>query len=171
MVLNCKGVELFLNGSEGIKNIDNATIVKENQIYKLLDPIDSDYNFSYEAYLRSICPKKEHFAKRILRLVTFNGNLLPSIFLKKNIIVPTVTASMRSVFGYRNIIHYNAEEHKIYVTKNSKIEFLGAIWNISKISIKILLNYRKIKIDYLANFSQLTAIESWEEKFKQSDRK
>lgn len=171
VVLNCKGVELFLNGSEGIKNIDNATIVKENQIYKLLDPIDSDYNFSYEAYLRSICPKKEHFAKRILRLVTFNGNLLPSIFLKKNIIVPTVTASMRSVFGYRNIIHYNAEEHKIYVTKNSKIEFLGAIWNISKISIKILLNYRKIKIDYLANFSQLTAIESWEEKFKQSDRK
>lgn len=170
VALNCKGVELFLNGSDGIKNIDNSTIVKENQIYKLLDPIDSDFNFSYEVYLRSIKPRKEFIAKKFLRLLTFNGNLIPCIFLKKNVIVPTVTASMRSVFGYRNIIHYNADEHKIYVTKNSKLEFFGALWNISKTSVKILLNYKKVRSDYLTNFSQLTAIESWEAKFKQSDR-
>lgn len=169
--LNCKGVKLFLEGTDGIKNIDNAKIVKENQVYKLVDLTDTEYKFSYEssAYLAAI--KKEFIAKRLFRLITFNGNLIPGFLLKKNVIVPTVTASMRSVFGYKNIIHYDADDNKIYVTKNSKRDFFSSLWKISKTSLSIFLKYKKVKADYISNFSQLTSVDYWEKKFKQSDRK
>ena len=170
-LLNCKGVELFLKGSKGIQSIDNAKIVRENQIYKLVNAIETEHNFSFESYRQSIVPKKEFLLKKLLRIVTINGNLIPHFLLKKDVIVPTVTASIRSVFGYKNIVHYSADDDKIYVTKNSKGQFFHACWIIFKTAIKLLKNHSTVKKDFIMNFPQQVSVESWEERFKQSDRK
>lgn len=169
--LTCKGVELFLQGTNGIRNIDDEKIVRDNQIYRLRNSVESRCNLSYKNILLKKKSKKESLIRKIFRLITFNGNIIPDFFLKNSVVVPTVTASMKDVFGYKNIIHYDFNEYKLYVTKNSKIDFFKSLFNIFQVSLKIFFKYKKVQADYVSNFTQLTSIEFWEEKFKQSDRK
>ncbi|WP_160312103.1 glycosyltransferase [Franconibacter helveticus] len=169
-ILNCKAVELFLEGSNGISNINNSQIVSDNQIYKLKDASSLVYDFSYADYKKSIGLKKEPFYKRLVRGLTFNGNLLPSFLLKKSVIVPTVTASFRSVFGYKSIIHYSFDEDKAYITKNSKKDFFKAAFKVLIKAYSLFIKYKSIRKDFKSNFSSLTSIDAWERKFKQSDR-
>lgn len=165
-----KAVDEFLKGSNAIINKDNEKFVKENShIYKMKEFKELK---SEVKCLSKIYNKINVFSKskkmRLFRILTFNGQFLPKIFLKKQIEVPIVVATFDSVRMSKKIFHYDLENERGYVTRLSKIKMLKNFLKLIKYYFVFMLRYNKAKKDYISKREEMTSIEFWDKKFKES---
>ena len=108
--------------------------------------------------------RKKSKNRRFLRVITLNGYLIPSRFLKReNKVVPWACAHAYDFFGYKNIIEYDAANDRGAVrTMKKRWLFIGARIFI-KYSLKLLIKNRKTVSEYRHRMGEITSTEFWRE--------
>ena len=68
----------------------------------------------------------------------------------------------------KKIFHYDLENERGYVTRLSKIKMLKNFLKLIKYYFVFMLRYNKAKKDYISKREEMTSIEFWDKKFKES---
>lgn len=162
-----KAIDEFFKGSKAIIEKDNNQFVKENrEIYKM----ESFNSLKHRVKkLSKIYDQEKHLKKtnKFFRILTFNGQLLPKIFQKKQVEVPIVVATFKSVERARKIVHYDLENEMGYITSLNKLKLLKNLFKLVIYYFIFLFRFKKAKNDFLSNRKDMVKLEFWEEKFKE----
>lgn len=169
-LLVCKAVETYLTGIESLTDVDNAQTVKDNLIYPLKDISECEDDFSYSKYLFSISNTRESKLRRFMRVVTFNGHILPNFLLKKSVTVPIVTSSFRSIFRYKKVVNYSFDNNKAYITEINKLRFISCLFKIFRTNLEILFKFNNARKSIKENIHNLATVASWEKVFNKTDK-
>lgn len=100
--------------------------------------------------------------KRLLRILTLNGYLIPSCFLKKEIkAVAWSKALPKDCFGYKRIIEYDFfAKRGVYRTIKKRWLFKAGAQMI-KYTAKLIIKNKRITREYKTKMSEITSAEFW----------
>jgi len=103
---------------------------------------------------------------KILRKLTLNGNLLPSLFFRsKNIILPKNFKNKKSVFRRRKVLYYQSNVKEGFIVVHNKKTFFKLLYELYTICFKYYLEHKKLRKQYLDRYNYLTSKEYWEKQF------
>lgn len=151
-----KGKEFWL------ENMDMAELrqwINENSTDEKMAPLDlRSYNYD-------INHNFEKSSRRWLRLLTLNGQILPSND-KTVLQVKGARASLRQIFRYKNIIYFDEKNSTGYFTTIDRIKFFKCLVKLLKDCVYIYHNFHKMKSKYNTDIDSLTSKEIWEDAYK-----
>ena len=164
-----KATSDFLEGPDYLKAIDpekkNLEILSmgEKAVKK------PELPFVYNMYEESLC-EKENTLHRLMRFITLNGHLLPSLLFHKDEklvdkgyrIVPIQCYRPINVFRARKALYYNLINQEGFVVRISRLEFFRVFVKTIAISLKILFNFSTLKQLYRKTLPELTNKAFWE---------
>ena len=162
-----KAIDEFLKGSKAIIEKDNNQFVKENrELYGMMPFNELKHKVKR---LFKIYDSKKRLKKtnKFFRILTFNGQLLPKIFQKKQVEVPIVTATFKSVERARKIVYYDLENEMGYITSLNKVKLFINLFKLVIYYFIFLFKFKKAKNDYLKNHKNMVGLKFWEEKFEE----
>lgn len=154
-----RGVRDYLKGVDWLLASDGEALHKDIMAsgYKA-EPVDKlPMDFFYSNYVRSLT-ENDRGRKRIIRLLTLNGYLLPS-FKKK-------TASMAKVrpynaYGARKILYYDVTSNKGFICKKSLSEMIRCVRELLKLDLEINKKYAAAKQSYRKRQKELQNVKFW----------
>lgn len=154
-----RGVEDFLKGIDWLIETDGEALHKEvmSAGYKSV-PVESlDMPFLYEIYNDSRT-EKDFGLKRVLRLITGNGYLLPTN--RDNIVA---MASVRPYNAYRakRIMYFDVTTQKAFITEKNTREVLYCIRRLIKAFRMIDKRYEKVRKEYRQRSCEVQNIDFW----------
>lgn len=125
--------------------------------------------FIYEKYMESI-NETESGIHRLIRLITLNGHLWPSIFFYKDKkisdkgyrIAPIQSYRPVNVFRARKVLYYNLVNQEGFVTRCSRVEFFRIFIKTIVLSLEVFFNFSKLKQLYRETLPELTNRDFWE---------
>lgn len=154
-----RGVKDYLAGIDWLINSDGESLHREIMAagYKAI-PIDEvDMSFSYPNYERS-CQENDSKLHRILRLVTFNGYLLPT---KRDNIAPMASIRPFNAYRVKRILNYDVASQKGFITeRNTKLAVknilatFAVMWEMDR-------KYEKITREYRQRCGEVQKLEFW----------
>lgn len=100
--------------------------------------------------------------KKLLRIITLNGYLMPSCFLKKeNRIIHWAAGKPKDYFGYKNIIEFDfSSKRGMYRTMKKRWLFIG-MGLLIKYSFKLAVRNARVAAEYKKEMSKITSIDFW----------
>lgn len=103
------------------------------------------------------------FIRKICVLLTLNGLLLPSFFLKKKIVYQpkSFRASFGEVFRYRKILYYDQKNKTGYIAVLDKKRFLKEVLMFVIEAGRVLLKYRTVQSQYIDALPYMTSETFW----------
>lgn len=115
-----------------------------------------DYDFDYPDY-------NEWKPRKIFRILTLNGFLIPSVFLKKGTMLQekAFRGWLRCIFGYKNVLYYYTPLGMGYVAQHDKTRALKETINFLRYSISLANKYKSLKRDYQNALPELTSESFW----------
>jgi GT2 family glycosyltransferase len=125
--------------------------------------------FVYGKYEKSIA-EKENGLHRLMRIITLNGHILPSILFhidkklseKGYTIVPTYGYRPINFFRARKALYYNLNNQEGFVVKISRLEFFRVFIKTIAICLQMTIGFSKLKRLYRQTLPELTNKAFWE---------
>ena len=154
-----RGVRDYLKGIDWLLASDGEALHQEIMAagYKS-EPIDQlPMDFFYSNYICSL-KENDYGRKRLFRLLSLNGYLLPS-FKKK-------TASMAKVrpynaYGARKVLYYDETSNKGFICKKSFMEMIRCVCDLIKLDVEINQKYTVAKQSYRKRQKELQNKSFW----------
>lgn len=164
-----KAYEDFFGGVHFFLNTDGEKLHQEIMSYcnKLLSYKDLErqgYPFIYSKYNQMANVVHENRIRKLFRLITLNGYLVPPRMSNANkyTIVEFTTARPIDFYRYNQVLQVDLTTQKGYVTFIDRKELVEVGFKLIKIIFKILTRYNYVVKDYSKNTKQLTDIKFWE---------
>lgn len=113
-------------------------------------------------YITDFVSENEKMGTKILRCLTLNGYLLPSVFFKKGYKCVEISEYRpRDFFRYKTILLYNrySRDGLIVRLKRRKLFTLGA--RTLKMIFRLLLSYGRVSRDYHGRKDEITSFDFW----------
>lgn len=155
-----RGTTDFMRGVDFFLSTDGEKLHQEimNSGYRAKPLEKLDVHFSYPTYEHSL-NEKDKGIKRIIRIVTLNGYLLPT---KRNSVVSM--SNIRPINAYRakKILHYDISSSSGFITQRSEKKFIVSVFKLVKTYILITFKYQKAKENYQIYGRKLQNISFWE---------
>lgn len=100
---------------------------------------------------------------KIYRFITLNGFLLPSFFLKDDVIFQPkgFRAIFRQIFRYKKVLYWSVEYQKGYISEHNKKNIARGIILGIKTLIDIFIKYNDMKSRFLEKKDYLTSEDFW----------
>lgn len=149
------------------ENIDTIAIRAEIANFSNSEKMASINKSDYKIHYPNL---HETNLRRFVRMMTLNGFLLPSVFLKKTVVHQHkgFRATLRQVFPYKYIL-YEYEPLSIgYVVQHNKSKFISEIFNFSWQIIKLLFIYKKLRNKYRQALPKMTSEKFWRDIYNNS---
>ncbi|WYL96433.1 MAG: glycosyltransferase [Gloeotrichia echinulata IR180] len=129
-----------------------------------------DLPFIYEKYEKSL-GEAENMIHRLLRLMTLNGHLLPSLFFHQDSkltdqgykVIPMHGYRPLNVFRAKKALYYHINNQEGFVVNFSRVEFWKIFIKTIILSVKIFLNFSQVKQLYRKTLPELTNKTFWEQ--------
>ena len=165
-----RGYNDFLRGVDFVKELNEEDLNRElmshnpKMVYGAELPQKYHVNFLHGEYDAAIC-KKEGKLKRIWRVITLNGNLIPKVFYKKRDtgynIVDMVKCRPINFYKERSVLQYNIVEGRGYVSEISKARFWSVIGKYYGLFFRYLAGYGKAYKSYRDRYHEITTYDFW----------
>lgn len=163
-----KAYKDFLSGIDFFLNTDGETLHKKIMGYsdKLFDYKTLEkkgYPFVYSKYRENNKIVVENKIKKVLRLFTLNGYLLPRFFYKreKYNIVEFTSAKPINFYRYKYVLQVDLTTQKGCITYVNNVKLIKIGIQLLKIILNLLCKYNTIRKDYNNNISKLRNITYW----------
>lgn len=167
----CQAMDDFMQGPEFfVRNMDMQSRFKMNQEWSKYERMNDISRADYQLDYRD---DKENMLRRILRIVSLNGNVLPDFFFKQKKIIfqpKGFRASFREVFLYNEIYYEYTPLMKGYVAKRNKKEFYLVLKDFIKLSFKLKSEFRIIKDKYEKELPYLMSLDFWNSIYNKEDK-
>ena len=100
--------------------------------------------------------------KKLLRILTLNGYLIPSCFLKRNTkTIPWSMGKPKDYFGYKNIVEYDFSGNRgVCRTMKKRWLFIGAGLLI-KYTVRLIIENKKAVSEYKNRIGEITSAKFW----------
>lgn len=151
-----------------VDNIDAGKIrakIKALSPGEVMSPISrSEYNVEYGTPVESII-------RKLYRIISLNGLLLPSFLLKNSTIFQhkDFRANFREIFLYRRVLfEYEPKGIGYVATMNRKI-FFSLCVDFVKVLFDFSMKYKKIQRSYNYNLEYLTSRGFWNDVYSEGD--
>jgi GT2 family glycosyltransferase len=164
-----KAASDFLQGPGYLKNIDPEQ--KNIEVLKLGEKAvkNPELPFVHGKYMESI-DETEKTVHRFIRLITFNGHLLPSIFFHRDKGITNGGYRVAPIQGYRPInifrarkaLYYNLTSQEGFVVGFSRVEFFKILYKAIIIAVQVFFNFSDLKRLYRETLPELTNKGFWE---------
>ena len=160
------GVNDFFNGIDWFMQQDGQELHQRimQTGYKLQDINDLSMPFSYPAYEQSCRTPEPTLRQRLIRKLTYNGILLPSVKKEDNempVVAPTFTARPVNFYRVDKVLNYDYCSRRGFVTQKSLKETMRLLYKMKKISIKSRYKYKRTVKQYEQRGKELMSIEFW----------
>jgi hypothetical protein len=164
-----KAVSDFLQGPYYLKDINPEE--KNMEILKMGEKAakNTELPFVYGKYIESV-HETESTIHRLIRLVTFNGHLVPSIFFHKKQIITEQGYRIAPIQGYRpvnvfrstKVLYYNLLNQDGFVARFSRGEFFKIFIKTIRVSLEMFFKFPELKKLYRETLPELTNRTFWE---------
>ena len=101
---------------------------------------------------------KERKTNRILYKVTLNGIMLPS---NKSFEAISTILSPTELFRIKKVAFFEPYSKKVLIVKKSYFAFISSMYLTIKISLMLMLKYKKIIEEYKDAFPKMTGLDFW----------
>ena len=143
-----------------VDNIDTSEIRKKigslQPEEKLARINRSDYSVVYASPF-------ENKGRRILRMITLNGFLLPGFLMKDQVVFQhkSFRGSFREVFRYKHVLYEYEPSGKGYVASYNRKLFFHALLDFGKALLALSFKHKALKKEYKRGVEDLTSREFW----------
>ena len=164
--LICKAANDFLGGVDFFLTYDEEQLNSElrQRTIKLVQLAEFDeWNKDETEFLPNTKNKKG-------MLKAFVSNFLPCFFLKKETAAVAIPyASPENFIARKAVIQYQLDKQTGVLTKRSFGKFLKFGFVATATALKLLVNFSKIKKDFLARKGEITSFEFWRKRLTISE--
>ena len=110
----------------------------------------------------------ESALKKIIRIITLNGFLLPSFCIKDDIVYQekSFRAWFRALFLHKKVLYYYEPSGLGYIAEHNKKLFFKELFSFGWQSMRFIFKYNKLKKEYQEALPYLTSEEFWREVYK-----
>ena len=107
--------------------------------------------------------EKECLLRRILRVLSLNGFLLPSFMLKKGVVFQhkSSRANFQEIFLYREILYEYVPTGLGYIAEHDKKKFFTELLAFSRELWRFAFRYKSLKREYIKALPEMTSEEFW----------
>ncbi len=154
-----RGVRDFLGGIDWLLQSDGEALHKEIMAsgYKAQPLANLPMTFSYSCYEESL--KENDFGwKRMLRLVSINGYLLPP---RRDNVVSMAYIRPYNAYRTRRILNYDVSSQKGFITERNLPEMVRCARELVKIIYEINSQYDKAAESYRQRYKEIQNIHFW----------
>ena len=155
------GVNDFLKGIDWLKKQDGEQLNKRLMSlgYKKI-PLDQiEGAFDLEEIKK--CPAfKEGKGKKILRLASLNGWLLPA---GRSIVVPAYKPNYAQFHRAAKALNYEASSETGFITEKNYASLFAVIKEFLETQSAFFIRYRTVQEEYASRFGELTNLDFWNE--------
>lgn len=100
--------------------------------------------------------------KKIKELLSLNGYLIPSIFLKKRVgIVDWSLGHPQNYYGYKTVIEYDSQSKCGVIRTMKRSQLFRGVWLLIKTLLALLIKYPGVRKQYQRRIGELTSLEFW----------
>lgn len=111
-----------------------------------------------------------HALKRIFRIGSLNGHLIPTLFFKsKGMILDKAEFRTAGYFRRKTVCLYHKEAKEGYFLQHDKKKFFSIWLQAVLVSFKMLINHKRLIAQYRKEYPYLTSKKYWETQFFLSD--
>lgn len=105
---------------------------------------------------------------RLLRIITLNGFLVPSFLLKDRLVLQHkgFRGWFRGLYRSKQVLYYYEPSNLGYIAEYNRKAFFTELFRFSKLSVRFLFNYKKLKKEYQEALPYLTSEAFWREVYK-----
>lgn len=142
------------------ENMDTFSIRKEIGSY---EPSEKMLPINRAHYQIVYGNPNEKRRRKIVRVLSLNGFLLPNFLLKDEVLFQqkSFRGHFREIFRYKKVLYEYEPTHVGYIAVHDKKRFFNLCYLFFKESFLFLSNFKKIKKSYQENFSEMTSREFW----------
>ncbi|MEG2251332.1 MAG: glycosyltransferase [Bacilli bacterium] len=156
--------DLIFDGNLWLDNID--MVVKREQIIKMVKYekyLPNDLDFSYlEVNYGKKKIVEECFFRKVVRIFTFNGLLIPSVFFsKETLIVPKNYFRLSEVFLRKNVLYVDLNNNTAFKVVHNKFVILFYLFYFLLMFCVLVFSYPILKKSYKKKYADLTKKEFW----------
>ncbi len=157
-----KGPEFFEQNVDisKIREIINSFVKEEKASH--IDLMDYEFDIANE---------HENKIRRLFRMLTLNGFLLPEFMLKNKMVYQekTFSANLSRIFRYKKVLYYNVLDKTGYILTHDKKKILELLVNFGRSLFKLVIKYPRLKQEYNKKLAYLTSREFWKNVFRKYD--
>ena len=158
--LSLLGVQHYLRGIDWLKAQDAEKL--NGEIMKLgykKQPVDEiDYVFTHGTYEKNLTVKPAGRKQKLLRLLTFNGWLLPA---NHNVIVPAYQPSTALFYRAGKVLNYEELTNTAFITQRDR-HALAYILKMYFETVKMIRkNYKAVTLEYRDRYDELINLKFW----------
>lgn len=130
---------------------------------ELMSPIVGDW-----PNLDSKIHSTESLWRKLLRVVTINGLILPIAFYRKETHVWAKSRKMEldKIFCYQSICYYNDNDGRGYIAQFDRWKFISIFWRAIVNILYLLINFNRIKMNYSLAVPRMTTLGYWRKIFE-----
>lgn len=158
-----KAIEDFMKGPSYWRNDLDASearsaIAKFGNDEKLRYINKGEYDLHFE-------DMHESYFRKLLRILTLNGFLLPSFFVNKNVVFQEkgFRANFREVFLHRRVLYLHTPSSQGYIAEYSKKRFFKESFRFSKKVFELWKSSKDLRGSYNKELPKMTSEEFWNE--------
>lgn len=161
MELIFRGVNDFFKGVDFLRETDGEKLHQEIMAagYKARPVEELEMFFEYPAYERSFWENEGRLHK-LLRLLTFNGLLLPA---KRNNVVSMAQCRPVNFYRAKRVLQYDVTSKKAFVTEKHIGKSLGYLLRLIPVTCGVLLQFDRTIEDFQRNAQTLMTELCWQE--------
>lgn len=107
----------------------------------------------------------ENKLRKIIRLITLNGFLLPSFLIKNSTVFQHkhFRANFREIFRYKKVYYEYEAGHIGYIATHDKKRFFSLLWRFAKSLVVYTFRYKKVRQEYRDRMADMTSLKFWRE--------
>lgn len=156
-----KAVDDFLKGMDFWKEkqdgeVFHKSIMEMGYKAELLSNINVPFNS--DLYKKSF-DKNENKIKKIIRILTFNGMILP--VNKRYNVVSMAQCMPKNFYRVKEVLNYDVTTKKGFITKKNNFKNIQVMLKLISITLKVLFKYNLAKQSYKMRFKEIANIEFW----------
>jgi galactofuranosylgalactofuranosylrhamnosyl-N-acetylglucosaminyl-diphospho-decaprenol beta-1,5/1,6-galactofuranosyltransferase len=101
--------------------------------------------------------------RRLMRIITLNGFLLPSIFLHDGLVFQHkgFTGALRNVFRFRRVLYEHEPSQTGYICHHDKRRFFGTCFEFIKTLARFAFSCSRLRADYRKQLPAMTSETFW----------
>ena len=106
---------------------------------------------------------KEPFLRKLIRKLTLNGNLIPSLLYKDKTLFHEkgFGSDSKAIFRYKKVLYYYSPKKMGYIAEYDQKTFFSELMKHIKLSIKFYKNFETIKKQYKKELPEFTSESFW----------
>lgn len=156
------GVIDYLRGLDWLKGQDgeemHKRVMEKGYRMQFMEEMGATFDFGvYESSFRE--PEILSFTHRVRKRLTINGiTLKPK---RNNVVIPVIGGREITVYRAENVVHYDANTQKGFITRRDKEEAKGCLKKLKEVKKLADEKYEAVNLEYRTRGRELMNIEFW----------